>query len=142
MKARLLSITMVVLVVPMTTGCGHFKGLLFGHGAPCNACTAINPGYTVNPPAYGGPAVGCGVPGCGAVQAMEPGCGGETFNSYYGGIGSGYPVNGQIIGETSLSPMVLGEVPYDGYNVYDGWSSQGVVVDDQPAADMAPLSGQ
>lgn len=63
----------------------------------------------------GGP-TGCGGPTCGPVYPNpEPVCGTEFGNSYYGGYDSGYPIDGNVIGNSAIGTGVYGADPYDQY---------------------------
>jgi hypothetical protein len=110
MKIRQIALFGVLTVLPVAMGCGHFKGLLFGPGAPCNACMGGTQGYNIAPPACS-----CG---------MEQGCGGETYGSYYGGADLGYAADGSVIGAPGMGPGIYSSGPSNGYHP-DNWVAPG-----------------
>ncbi len=142
MNARWLAVLVVVSMLPVSTGCGSIKHLLFGAGAACGSCAARGPACG-GAPAYAGPAAGCGAPACGAVQGGECGCGGEYGSAYLGAMDQGYSLDGTIIGNPVYGSGIYDGVPVESYNQNEWYPSvnvPGTVT--QPVAPMAPAPGR
>ncbi len=166
MNKQLTTVLATLSLLVSTGGCSGMRNFLFGRGAACGTCAAVNPGYGVAPPSE--PACGyepaCGqelaAPGpfarlrggcclsngqpnhagqdceCGSSGAYMP----SNVDAYGSQVHDPYAYNGEVIGSEVIGNGYNG-YPVQGQIVGDNFDARGDRIISQGPVGQAPING-